>query len=31
MLYLINTSDYKLIKKEILSMQKIKTHEQETV
>ena len=30
MLYLITTSDYKLIKKEIQSMQKSK-HEQETV
>ena len=30
MLYLINTSDYKLIKKEIQSTQKSK-HEQETV
>ena len=30
MLYLINTSDYKLIKKEIQPLQKSK-HEQETV
>ena len=30
MLYLINTSDYKLIKREIQSMQK-SIHEQETV